>query len=323
MDEKTAPPLIPKVLSFVRKYFFLFFIVLLLVLALILGVDLKKGVEALGRFRIWQVLAFVAVFLLVCANFILKNSFLLRAAGHPVPIGRMAMYYFSSAAAHYTVPGKVGYPVTAWLLKRFEHIPLSSSSSVLMADFLVSFSFTALIAIVGSLVYFKTYRLAVLLAAGAFLAAAVLFFVILELVLKRLKKRTKITDFLERMLANFKTYGPRRLWPLFFIYSVNALLNGFALWLLVGFSGLDIGIEQLIVADAVSFILGSVSLIPMGLGVQDVSMLFFLSTFGLDKPSALAVVFIQRTVYVGMVYLLGFAVNISLGVKDLKGGKHA
>jgi uncharacterized protein (TIRG00374 family) len=323
MDEKTAQPLIPGILAFVRRYFFLFFVVLLVVVALATGVDLRKGAEALGRYRLWQVAAFAAVCLLICANFILKNSFLIRLAGHPVPLGRMAMYFFSSAVAHYTVPGKIGYPVTAWLLKKFEKIPLSSSSSVLMADFLISFAFTATLAVAGSLLFFRSYRLAVVLAAGLALAAAAVSFLVLGNVLKRVKKKTRLTEFLSRMLDNLKTYGPRKLWPLLVFYAVNALLNGFALWLLVAFAGVNVGLERLVTADAVSFVLGSVSMVPMGLGVQDISMLFFLSSFGLDRPASLAVVFIQRTVYLGLVYLLGLAVNIALGVKDLKGEPHA
>ena len=76
------------------------------------------------------------------------------------------------------------------------------------------------------------------------------------------------------------------------------------------------------VAYSSAFIIGAVSMIPMGLGTRDLSMVFYLSSFGVPSDVAIVITAIQRVITTGLGYLLGLVASGIIGInyiKSLKG----
>jgi uncharacterized membrane protein YbhN (UPF0104 family) len=308
-------------LALVRRYALFFMLLIMGGLVVALGIEVRDITNTLSRLALWQLGLLLLVNLAICLNLALKNTVLLYLAGHRVRFSRMALYFFSSAVAHYTIPGKAGYPVTAWLLRRFDQVPLGVSASVLTWDFALSFSFTAALALTGALVFLPDYSELVLLAGALFLGGVLLALGLAYGLARRLGRSNRLVVFLRRTFNLMGSYRASRFSPLLIFYVSNALLSGGALWLLIVFVGGSVDLGRLVTADAVSFILGALTMVPLGLGLEDLTLLFFLSSFGLEQADGLAVILLRRTLYMGLVYGLGLLANLILGLLDLKGDR--
>jgi uncharacterized membrane protein YbhN (UPF0104 family) len=125
----------------------------------------------------------------------------------------------------------------------------------------------------------------------------------------------RLADFAARARATLGRYRPARWMPLAGFYLVNMALSGLTLAAIVSFWNHHPPIAHLIAADAIAFLLGAASMIPMGVGLQDASMFYFLTSFELDRETAVGVIALQRAAYVGLVALLGAAAQLALGIR--------
>ncbi len=58
-------------------------------------------------------------------------------------------------------------------------------------------------------------------------------------------------------------------------------------------------------------------MIPMGLGVREVSMLFYLKQFGIDSGTGITIVTIQRLLSTGLSFVLGAIFGTVIGIKNI------
>jgi uncharacterized membrane protein YbhN (UPF0104 family) len=300
----------------IRRYGPLVALALLAVAALVFGIDLNESLAYLRRLSAGQIALLVILHFAIFLNFILKNVWLLSIAGIRVRVRPMALYFFSSALAHYTVPGKMGYPVMAWLLKRFEKVPLSNATTVLFIDFLFSLGFTSVVALVGAAFYFRSFIPAVMMVSACIATGALLVLLLLRAIGVRTPDR--LSDFVTHARTTLGLYHPSRLLPLGGFYLLNMCLSGLTLAVLVSFWNYHVPVPNLIAADAIAFLLGAASMVPMGLGLQDASMFFFLTHFGLGREVSVGVIALQRLTYVGLVFILGMAAQLALGVSHTR-----
>ncbi len=303
-----------EVSRFVRRFAFIFIFVVALILLWLTGIRVGDVIHVLLSFRPWQLILLIVVFLSISLNQVLKNAFLLNSLGYRVKVQHIVLIYFSSALAQSSAPGKVGYPVTAYLLKQLENVDYSRSSAMLMIDFFAGNAFTLLIAGIGSAEYLGRNILPVpaLLIAGIL---GVLFVLGVSLFLKKGREESRVRKFLSEMRESIALLNARSAVTLLLFYGLNTFLSGLFLQGIISFLGSDISLWKIITADASSFILGALSMIPMGLGAQDASMFFYLNSFGMSKSSVVATVMAQRLLVTGMVYLAGIAAGAVLSTK--------
>jgi uncharacterized membrane protein YbhN (UPF0104 family) len=93
--------------------------------------------------------------------------------------------------------------------------------------------------------------------------------------------------------------------------SVNLLL-------LCRFFSADLSLWQAVTAGSSAFFIGAISMIPMGLGTRDASMLFYLKLLGIAGPTGISIVTIQRLLSTGLSFILGTLFGAVLGLKNMR-----
>jgi uncharacterized membrane protein YbhN (UPF0104 family) len=101
------------------------------------------------------------------------------------------------------------------------------------------------------------------------------------------------------------------------ITTLIQLLGSLNLVLLSHFFSGDLSLFQSLVANSTAFFLGAISMVPMGLGVRETSMLFYLHHMGLKDEVGLSIVTIQRLLSTGLSFVLGAFFGSVLGLKNL------
>jgi len=94
-------------------------------------------------------------------------------------------------------------------------------------------------------------------------------------------------------------------------------LSAFSGLFLIHFLKAEISFTKILFANSAAFFLGAISMIPLGLGVRDGSVLFFIKSFGIPQNIAINFVAIQRIISTGLGYLLGVLAGGVLGVKSV------
>lgn len=73
-----------------------------------------------------------------------------------------------------------------------------------------------------------------------------------------------------------------------------------------------------LVAANTAFFIGAISMIPMGIGTREATMLFYLDFFGMPPETAIAIITIQRLISTGLTFVIGSALLSVLGMVKIK-----
>lgn len=298
------------------KYFFIipFF---LLFFVFFKNIHLNESFTYILHLKPYQITLILLFYLIINLNLITKNYYLLRIVGKRPNFKNIVLIYFSSLIAHQVTPGKIGYPVTAYLLKKIEKIEYTSSSVALTVDFFIGVFLIGAIAFAGSIIYFQD-NIGFFLKGFLLVPLVLLFSLLIKVNFKKIKKGNKIKAVMKRLKESFDKISITKYIVIILFHFINVFLNAILLSLIIFFFGSNIPFWKTMIADTSSFILGALSMIPLGLGVQDVSMIFFLEKFGLIQEKAIATVFIQRGLTIGVNYIFGFLSSILLGLHTIR-----
>ena len=210
--------------------------------------------------------------------------------------------------------------VRASLLKKLYNIAVSKTLIATSAEFiynLIRYCLSFLIAVnVVSLSYPNLSFLNLIVVLMILISG--LFFVMLRysqvfIFLKNLLplKLWKRLNIFEKMIETFiqecsgSKITLKSLLPIFLILLMISILNGLWMWVCSLLVGAKISFIQAYAVFWIPFLLGKLSRIPLGLGVNDISMYFLLDLLGVASPLALSMVLIFR--------LFFFIITVSLG----------
>jgi uncharacterized protein (TIRG00374 family) len=218
-------------------------------------------------------------------------------------------------AAHYSTPVKIGFPLTVYLLKKFEGIPIATGTAIVLIELSASMLICSLIAAFGVTFYFgnEFSFIAFIIVASVVIGAVVVnnkrpFF-------NRYTGFSRVTDFIIQVIDAFSTVsGKRALLYLVFSFFIR-VFGSLNLYLLAIFFSEKITFLQALFSGSTAFFIGAVSLVPMGLGTRDLSMLYLLSQFGVTNETGMVIVSIQRVLFTGLGFLLGVISGSWLGIK--------
>ena len=304
--------------NLIARFWFLIFFLLLLLFAGIFHISMKQIVQSVVALRTWQLCFLIAIYFLISLCIILSRKYLIFCLNHSCTFKNLVFIHFASSAAHYSSPGKIGYPITVYLLKKYEDIPYSSGSALILIELAVNMGISGLSAILGSFFYFREYVgsifevLFILSAVGIITLWGIRF---------HFSKKKKSNRFENGIRNTIKAFSSIPLSMLLFYCVLSActqIIIAASLVALCFFLSVNISICQAITASAAAFFLGAVSMIPMGLGIREASMILFLSQFGIDNVNSILIVTIQRLLSTGLSLVLGSIFGIYLGIKNLK-----
>lgn len=250
---------------------------------------------------------------------------LLANAGVPRPIAQLYLTVTASTAANYSTPLKAGIPLRVYLYKRLLGISPATGSALLGLEIVLATLVPAAISLLALLLFLPEGGPAVVAALAVMVigAAAVLAFIRSD-AYDRVTVHLPLPRIVRRALApEGDIIGAVRRVPL---GSLGAAAGIFATaFVLVGIRSLcafqlfggSMNIAELVGISAAAFTLGSLSLLPMGLGVRDATLVALFVQAGADRDVAIAVAALERLLSTGVPLLLGILSAQILGLRAI------
>ncbi len=223
---------------------------------------------------------------------------------------KVSFEIFMSGLAMSLTPGKMGEVLKAYMLKKITGIPISKTAPIIFVERVTDFLSLVFLAIIGAVTY--NYGVLPTILVG-------LFFISVVLILSSKKLSLWIIDILSKIKfignqaqklhqAYESSYNLLKLKPL-----VLMVLFSLVAWMFecIGFYFVLYNFKNFvsllfpIFVYSFSTIIGSVSMLPGGLGVTEGSLTLLLANNGFSKEAALASTFIIRTVTLWFALLIG------------------
>ncbi len=303
--------------QWVSKYWLIFFLIIVFMFMAIFKISFKDIWRTISSLKLWQFGLLFSVYLLVSFSLISSRKYLLRSLSSPSKLKNLLLIHFSSRAAHYSTPAKLGFPFTVYLLKRFENIPYTTGTAMVLIEVVVSMGICGVIAFFGSYFYFsdKTNTLLPLL---LFFVIGILTLSVISHILRKKAGNSRFYRFIKNVHRSFHHLDTYHSLLYFLIMTFIQVFSGINLVLLAYFFSVDLSIWQAVIAQSAAFFLGALSMVPMGLGVREASVLFFLYHIGIPKEVGLSIVTIQRLISTGLNFALGIIFGTMIGVKNIR-----
>ena len=141
----------------IQKYSLLFFFLIIFAFIFIAKINLKEIWDSVSSIKVWQIFILILGYFCLSGIFLLVRKYLLNTLGANVNLKNLALIHFSSLAAHYSTPAKIGFPITIYLLKKFEKVSYSSGTAMVSIEVIISTGMSGIIALIGAFQYFSDY----------------------------------------------------------------------------------------------------------------------------------------------------------------------
>jgi uncharacterized membrane protein YbhN (UPF0104 family) len=300
----------------IQKYWLLLLFIILFALMALFKISLKEIADTLSHLKVWQLLVLLLLYGLISTAIIFSRKYLLYALSTAVTIRNLIYIHFSSMAAHYSTPAKIGFPLTVYLLKKFEDVPYGTGTAMILIELIVSTGICGVIALIGSFFYFTFDSRVLICLIVSLLALLVLVYLAARRMMGRTQKNGKIKEFTKSVIEAFSRISWKKGICYGLLMMFIQVLGSLYLVLLSLFFFEKLSLIQSLVANSTAFFLGAISMIPMGLGVREASMLFYLQHMGISNKVGLSIVTIQRLLSTGLSFVLGSLFGAGLGLKN-------
>lgn len=276
----------------------------------IFRVSFRDMLNTLYELEMWQLLVLLLVFGINSGTQISSRKFLLHVLNAKCGYKNLVYIHFSTLAAHYTTPAKIGFPLAIFLLNKFEKVPYSIGTSMIFIELAIGTGLCAVIA-------FINFPVSVNVSTAQLLGIISIFAVTGMIIFKITGRLVKLQGYLFNIISSLRNLRRRDL----FIYVLFAVglrfLDGINLYLLSIYFSETLTIWQAIVSTSTAFFVGAVSMIPMGLGTRDASLLFYLQHYNMGDSTAIVIITLQRMLSTGLGFLLGIIFGFILGIKNV------
>ena len=283
----------------------------------------KVDWNILFRLSLMQVgLLFLSTFLLICLHAI-GAAALLKGLGHATTPGRVLLSMLAASTVSSAGDPKLGVPARLFFYRFFAGIPLSTGTAQTTIESLLWLIMMGLlIAIPGPLAGNYTFHLslvAVTLVGGGIAVVAVgpglleRTWLLGSLFRKMGRLRAFILDVRSAILGikpaslaiALAWFGATYLVDILTVALLARALGGAISWIAIGH------------AIVISYLIGAASLLPLGLGVRDVTFVVLLQQAGLSAEQASAIALIHRLARTVLPLTLGAVVTpIALGLRE-------
>jgi len=302
----------------IEKYWFLSFIAFFFIFVFVYRISLKDILKTVSLLELWQLLLIILIYFMISASFIVARKYLLYSLSYTPKLKNLVFIHFSSMAAHYSTPAKLGFPITIYLLKRFDNVPYASGSAMILIELIVGTGLCGIIALLGSVFYIINSIKALIL------CFIVLFMIIFTVIYcaRNILKKTSINSRIRKYIKDVHDAFSRMTVRHFIIYILiifsGRILGSFNLVLLCFFFSSELSIYHALIASSAAFFLGAISMVPMGIGVREVSLIYYLSHVGITNDLGIVIATIQRLLFSGLSFVLGVLSGTLLGIKNIK-----
>lgn len=253
--------------------------------------------------------------------------FLVHVSGFHTTLWEAYLVLTSSLSTNYVTPLKIGIPLRIYLYHHFMDVPTAIGTALVTVEALVGMLIPALLSIVGVVFIFPSVGLMT----PAILIVVLLLGTVMMLKLPMLSQKfcrpqskswwssitIRVINFFDHVRMSLRDLSIPIVLGVALLYLLMLCVQALRLWLILDMFGLSSSPLMLIFVLAISMTAGNLSLIPMGLGVKDVSFTLLLTKSGVPSDVALSVAVIQRLFSPGWPLLLGIISSNFLGLKRI------
>jgi uncharacterized protein (TIRG00374 family) len=304
--------------NFVQKYWLLLFFLFLFLFTAFSRISLRDVWDTVIALELWQLSVLLGVYFLISLLQIFARKYLLLGMNHSCRLSNLTFIHFSTMAAHYSTPAKIGFPLTVYLLKRFENIPYPHGTAITFVELTASTGICGIIAFIGGIFYFGAQSSELFLILLVLVAAGVILIGARQIFLKTKPSESRLGKFILDIGDAFSRVALKHL--IFYICMLIFIqfFASFTLVLTCYFFQAELSIWQAVTAGSTAFFIGAISMIPMGLGTRDASLLFYLKFFGISSSVGISIVAVQRLLSTGLSFVLGVIFSSFLGLKNIR-----
>jgi len=304
--------------TLIKRYWLLFFFIIVFIFIAIFKISFSDIWMAVSSLRLWQFVLLLFIYLSISLFQIISRKYLLGSLLSPSKFKNLVFIHFSSMAAHYSTPAKIGFPLAVYLLNKFDNVPYSSGTTMILIELIVSTTICGIIAFIGTFFYFTSNTKILVLSFSYLFIFGLLAFYGMRVFLKKGNENSRTYLFIKNVHEAFSHITVYHLIIYMFLIVFIQLLGGITLVLLTSFFSKEISLWQAVIANSTAFFLGAISMIPMGLGVREASILFYLKHLRITNEIGISIVTIQRLFSTGLSFALGVIFGSILGVRHLK-----
>lgn len=291
--------------------------------ALFLWFAVQNGaLRLLGQLGVWPVILLISIAVLYLLESVVTTKILLRGMKFNVPFKGLYLVQTASMPANYTTPTKIGLPIRLLLYKKFFNIPYSAGTASIALESMIGIGVGTIIAFIGIFQLF-----------GELLPNFQLLWVfgILTIVLLGLIAVTRPFALLTRHFSNskfdrfirfakgfkesLKTVPIIALFWVFFLLLVRIITRVLVVYFLLWHFSSQISLLEVLYIQSISGLVGIFSMLPMGLGVQEISYVALLSKVGVPRDVSLLVAIIDRTMWTLVPFILGMISANRIGLQ--------
>jgi uncharacterized protein (TIRG00374 family) len=301
----------------IRRYWLLFFFIVIFVFMAIFRISFRDIWMAMSSLALWEFVLLLLIYLLITLFQIISRKYLLNSLLSPSKFKNLVFVHLSSMAAHYSTPAKIGFPMAVYLLHRFDKVPYATGTTMILIELIMSTTICGIIALVGTFFYFTSNTKVLVLSFSYLFIFGLLAFYGMRFFLKRVNENSRTYQFVKKVHEAFSRIEVSQLIVYTLLIVLIQLLAGITLVLLSGFLSEGLTLWHAMIANSTAFFLGSISMIPMGLGVREGSMLYYLKHLGMTNEIGISIVTIQRLFSTGLTFVLGMIFGTLLGVRNI------
>jgi len=282
--------------------------------------NFNQFLASLSEFSLWLL---PVILILSLVNFVLrfyKWNYYLNLI--KVKINKLDSFYiFMSGLIMSVTPGKIGEFLKAYLVKEKTKIPMSKTSPVVVVERLTDSIAFILISLVGAYIFDYGMTITILITALLIfliilLTSPKLFLLVLHLLekSKRLKKHiVKIENAYKNIQVLLK---PGVMIKMTVLSIIAWLAECLGYYLILRNFGININFLWASFSYAFANIIGTVSMLPGGLGVTEGSLTLLLLEQGVSKTTSVATTFIVRVSTLWFSVLVGVIALTLLHKRD-------
>lgn len=254
--------------------------------------------------------------------------YILLILGHKCSLKKLYLILTLSLGANLATPIKIGVPLRAVLYQRLLNVPYSTGIAALTIEVFLCDFVGLIISFFGLLFIFRDTALSVSVFSAPLLVSFLLLFLFTKpryygKVINRIwflkKRRERIIALISNTQSSLKKLKKFQLTSISLLFFMGYLINAIRIYFVLFALGFSLDISILLYIQAISFTLGSLSMLPMGLGIRDVSIISLLSYIGLPMNVAIPVALIERLLTSGISIILALVSALLLGVRKLRG----
>lgn len=275
-------------------------------------------------------LAFTLVLVLLSIVTLLEDVYatqiLLSGMGYKKPFGMLYLISTASMPANYTTPGKVGIPIKLFLYKKLLDIPVSAASASISIYAVIGILTAALISSAAILSIFSEIGWLLQLLVAIFVAMIMGFAFfrfsgpvsqLLPKIIGQSSVVKKAQAFFTDFVQSIRTVPPRTLLIFVGLLLVRLIIRGLVTYLILMKIDTQVSLINILYIQSMSGLIGIFSMIPMGIGVKELSTVTLFRFLDVSTTVATLVATIERVLWTVVPMLLGLVSIQQLGFNTL------